>query len=92
MLYELHQAGITAERQVLLPIKYKDISIDAGYRLDILLPNKLIIELKSVDKMSSIYSAQLLTYMKLTQIKSGLLINFNVQKLIDGVKCFNLPD
>ena len=70
LLYELHQVGIIAERQVLLPIKYKDISIDAGYRLDILLPNKLIIELKSVDKMSSIYSAQLLTYMKLTQIKS----------------------
>ena len=92
LLYELRQAGIVAERQVLLPINYKGISIDAGYRLDILLPNKLIIELKSVDKMSPIYSAQLLTYMKLTQIKSGLLINFNVQKLVDGVKRFNLPD
>jgi GxxExxY protein len=92
LLYELHQAGIIAERQVVLPINYKGNSIDAGYRLDILLPNKLIIELKSVDKMNSIYSAQLLTYMKLTQIKSGLLINFNVKKLVDGVKRFNLPD
>ena len=64
LLYELHQAEITAKRQVLFPIKYKDIKINAGYRLDILLPNKLIIELKSVDKMSPIYSAQLITKRK----------------------------
>ena len=57
LLYELQQAGINAERQALLPINYKGISIDAGYRLDILLPEKLIIELKPVDKMNSIYSA-----------------------------------
>jgi GxxExxY protein len=92
LMYELQQAGIIAERQVLLPINYKGISIDAGYRLDILLPNKLIIELKSVDKMNPIYSAQILTYMKLTNINAGLLINFNVKKLVDGVKRFNLPD
>lgn len=88
LMYELQMAGITAISQVLLPINYKGISIDAGYRLDILLP----IELKLVDKINSIYSAQLLTYMKLTQIKAGLLINFNVKKLVDGVKRFNLPD
>jgi GxxExxY protein len=90
LLYELRQAGILAKSQVLLPISYKGISIDAGYRLDILLPDKLIIELKSVDKMNPIYSAQLLTYMKLTNIKAGLLINFNVKKLVDGIKRFNL--
>ncbi|PKG37511.1 GxxExxY protein [Psychromonas sp. Urea-02u-13] len=90
LMYELHQAGVTAERQVLLPINYKNVSIDAGYRLDILLPNKLIIELKSVDKMSPIYSAQILTYMKLTNINAGLLINFNVKRLVDGIKRFNL--
>jgi GxxExxY protein len=90
LMYELHQAGITAKSQVFLPINYKGISIDAGYRLDVLLPNKLIIELKSVDKMSPIYSAQILTYMKLTNINAGLLINFNVKKLVDGIKRFNL--
>ena len=90
LLYELKQAGINATSQALLPLNYKGMTIDAGYRLDILLPNELIIELKSVDKMNPIYSAQLLTYMKLTNIKAGLLINFNVKRLIDGIQRFNL--
>ena len=90
-IYELLQAGIVAKSQVELPINYKNILIDAGYRLDILLPDQLIIELKAVDKLQPIHSAQLLTYMKLTSISSGLLINFNVKKLTDGVKRFNLP-
>jgi len=86
LLYELCQAGIVAERQVLLPINYKGISIDAGYRLDILLPGKLIIELKSVDKLAPIHTAQLITYLKLSRIKTGLLINFNETKLMNGLK------
>ena len=90
LMYELTQAGLLAKSQVLLPITYKHVEIDAGYRLDILLPNKLIIELKAVDKLLPIHSAQLLTYMKLAEITSGLLINFNVNKLVDGVKRFNL--
>tara|TARA_R110001583_G_scaffold33969_1_gene114648 strand:+ start:130 stop:504 length:375 start_codon:yes stop_codon:yes gene_type:complete len=90
LMYELYLNGITAQSQVILPICYKNIDIEAGYRLDILLPNKLVIELKSVDKIIPVYSAQLLTYMKLTDIDKGLLINFNVKKLSDGVRRFNL--
>jgi GxxExxY protein len=83
--------NITAYSQVVLPICYKGMNIEAGYRLDILLPSELIIELKSVDKLIPVYSAQLLTYMKLTNINKGLLINFNVKKLTDGLRRFNLP-
>ncbi|TMO99288.1 GxxExxY protein [Pseudoalteromonas sp. S3260] len=86
LMYELIQAGLLAECQVALPIIYKNVSIDAGYRLDILLPNKLIIELKAIDKLLPIHSAQLITYLKLSDIKTGLLINFNVTKLVDGIK------
>lgn len=90
LMYELYLNGITAQSQVILPICYKNIDIEAGYRLDILLPNKLVIELKSVDKIIPVYSAQLLTYMKLSGINKGLLINFNVKKLSDGLRRFNL--
>ncbi|WP_332248881.1 GxxExxY protein [Psychromonas ingrahamii] len=86
LMYELNQVGIIAENQVLLPIAYKSVVIDAGYRLDILLPEKLIIELKSVDKLAPIHTAQLITYLKLSGIKTGLLINFNEKKLMDGLK------
>jgi GxxExxY protein len=89
-MYELHSNNITAHSQVILPICYKNMNIEAGYRLDILLPNELIIELKSVDRLIPVYSAQLLTYMKLTHINKGLLINFNVKKLTDGIRRFNL--
>ena len=86
LMYELHQAGIIAKNQVLLPIAYKGVVIGAGYRLDILLPGKLILELKAVDKLLPIQTAQLITYLKLSDIKTGLLINFNVFKLTDGIK------
>ncbi|MBB1442441.1 GxxExxY protein [Pseudoalteromonas sp. SG43-3] len=86
LLYELQQAGLLPMNQVALPISYKSISIDAGYRLDILIPEKLIIELKAVDKLLPIHSAQLITYLKLTGIKTGLLINFNQVRLLDGLK------
>ena len=62
------------------------MKIDAGYRLDILIPDLLIIELKAIDKLAPIHSAQLITYLKLSGIKTGLLINFNVTKLVDGIK------
>ncbi|MEM5512641.1 GxxExxY protein [Pseudoalteromonas sp. AS84] len=89
LLYELSKIGLSAKNQVELPIYYKDQYINTGYRLDILLPNKLIIELKAVDKLLPIHSAQLITYMKLAEISTGLLINFNVLKLVDGIKRFN---
>lgn len=86
LMFELQQAGIIAQSQVLLPINYKGNSIDAGYRLDILLPERLIIELKSVDALAPIHTAQLITYLKLSGIKTGLLINFNEIRLMNGVK------
>ncbi len=86
LMYELAKAGILAKNQVVLPINYKGVLIESGYRIDILLPEKLIIELKAVDKLSPINTAQMITYLKLSEIKTGLLINFNVQKLSDGLK------
>jgi GxxExxY protein len=86
LLYELSQIGINAHSQVMLPITYKCITIDAGYRLDLLIPGKLIIELKAVDKLLPIHTAQLITYLKLSGIKTGLLINFNTNKLANGIK------
>tara|TARA_R110002167_G_scaffold5075_3_gene23843 strand:+ start:6272 stop:6643 length:372 start_codon:yes stop_codon:yes gene_type:complete len=86
LLYELHQVGIHAQRQVSLPVHYKEQRIDAGYRIDLLVPNELIIELKAVDRLLPIHTAQLLTYLKLSGIGKGLLINFNVPRLVDGVK------
>jgi GxxExxY protein len=90
LMYELAQKGVYAKSQVLLPINYKGVEIDAGYRLDILIPGQLILELKAVDKLSPIYTAQVLTYLKLTGIKTGFLINFNEKKLIDGLKRISL--
>ncbi|MDC9511368.1 GxxExxY protein [Pseudoalteromonas sp. S3776] len=89
LIYELSELGLTSKSQHDLPVYYKDTHINAGYRLDILLPNKLIIELKSVEKLLPIHSAQLITYMKLANVSAGLLINFNTIKLIDGIKRFN---
>lgn len=84
--HELRTAGISHKAQVSLPIQYKSINIEAGYRVDILVEDGLIIELKAVKELQPIHSAQLLTYMKLAKIKTGLLINFNQIKLIDGIK------
>ena len=69
-----------------LPVEYKGIKLDCGYRVDLLIENALIVELKSVDKILPIHQAQLLTYMKLTHISVGLLINFNVEYLKHGIK------
>jgi len=90
LMYELAQKGIYAENQVQLPIQYKNVNIEAGYRLDVLLPGELIIELKSVEKLAPIHTAQMLTYLKLAKIKTGLLINFNEKRVIEGLKRISL--
>ena len=72
------------------PVEYKGIQLDCGYRIDLLVENVLILELKSVGKLTAIHEAQLLTYMKLADVKTGLLINFNVTKLKEGIKRFVL--
>ncbi len=73
-----------------MPVHYKATKLDCGYRVDVLVENQLIIEIKSVDQVSPIHSAQLLTYMKLAGINTGLLINFNVAVLINGIQRFKL--
>jgi GxxExxY protein len=74
------------QRQVSIPVKYKGEQLDADYRIDILVENEIIIELKSVDIMHPVFKAQLLTYLKLANKNLGLLINFNVPRLVDGFK------
>jgi GxxExxY protein len=88
--HELSCANIKHGLQKELPLNYKSITLDCGYRIDLLIENDIIIELKSVDKILPIHEAQLLTYMKLSGVKIGLLINFNVSLLKDGIKRFVL--
>lgn len=90
LCYELANAGIQFERQKELPVRYQGNDIDCGYRVDLLVDNRLIIELKSVDQLLRIHEAQLLTYMKLSCIQVGLLINFNSVLLREGIKRFVL--
>lgn len=90
LYYELNLQGIAVQRQVMLPVRYKSVTVDAGYRLDLLIGNNLIVELKAVDKLSNIHLAQMMTYLKLTGIKTGLIINFNVTKLVNGIKRVSL--
>ena len=83
--YELLQNGFEVKKQLLLPVKYGNIEIDAGYRIDLMVNSKVILELKSVKKIEPIYEAQLLTYLKLSGLKLGLLLNFNVPRMVEGV-------
>lgn len=90
LAYELTLAKIPFKKEVGLPVEYKGIKLDCGYRIDFLLDGRMIVELKSVDQLHKIHHAQLLTYMKLAQVAVGLLINFNVVVLKQGVKRFVL--
>jgi GxxExxY protein len=90
LAYELNQAQIPFRLQVALPVQYKQMSLDCGYRLDLVVDDRLIVELKSVEQLLKIHEAQILTYMKLAKIRVGLLINFNVQVLKNGIKRFVL--
>jgi GxxExxY protein len=82
--------GIGFRLQWPLPVEYKEVRLDCGYRVDVLVEDALILELKSVEQTERIHEAQLLTYMKLARIGTGLLINFNVPRLKDGIKRFVL--
>ena len=90
LAYELHSAGIPFRSQVELPVQYKQVALDCGYRIDVLVDDRLIVELKSVDQLLKIHEAQILTYMKLAKVQTGLLINFNVELLKNGIKRFVL--
>ena len=88
--YELIQSGIPFKIQQPISVAYKQIKLDCGYRVDLLVEDRLIVELKSVEQLLKIHEAQVLTYMKLANIRIGLLINFNVQMLKKGIKRFVL--
>jgi GxxExxY protein len=83
---ELFLRKMSLKRQEPLPIEYKGVKLDCGYRLDIVVADQLIVELKACESLQPVHEAQLLTYLKLTGIKVGLLINFNVPVLKDGIK------
>ena len=86
--YELLQNGFKIERQKAVPVIFKEVKLDCGYRIDILVEDKILLELKSVDGLAPIHEAQILTYLKFAGKKIGLLINFNVPKLKNGIKRF----
>jgi len=86
LLYELGKMGVHAEAQIGLPVVYGGVKLDVGYRIDLLVEDLVIVELKSVDALSPIHEAQLLSYLKLSGKNLGLLINFNVTHLKDGIK------
>lgn len=90
LCFELTECGLKVERRKALPVVYKTIRMDAGYRLDILVNDTVIIELKAVEALSPIHTAQILTYMKLSHKRYGLLINFNVKSLKEGIKRYIL--
>ena len=90
LAYEFKLKGIKFKLQHQLPVVYKDIRLDCGYRIDLLVEDELILELKCVEEIKGIHEAQLLTYMKLTNIDKGLLINFNVVRLKNGIKRYVL--
>lgn len=86
LAYELRQLGLEVKTQVALPVIYKDVKLDVGYRIDLIVENKVIIEVKAVESFADIHTAQLLTYLKLKDLKLGLLINFNHVRVASGVK------
>ena len=88
LIHEMRKKDIEVNNQVVLPVIYDNIEMDLGYRLDLLVQNQVIVELKSVEKLLPIHEAQLLSYLKLSQKKVGLLINFNVVHLKNGIKRF----
>ena len=85
LAYELEQAGVPYQRQVALPVSYKNVALDCGYRLDLLVDTALIVELKTVDAISKVHKAQLLTYLRLSRLRTGLILNFNSAVLKDGI-------
>ncbi len=84
--YELKKAGLHVQKQVYLPVIYESIRLDAGYKIDLLIENQIIVELKAIDKIAPVHQAQLMAYLKLSGKQLGLLINFNVPDLQQGIK------
>uniref|UniRef100_A0A832DIW5 GxxExxY protein n=1 Tax=Ignavibacterium album TaxID=591197 RepID=A0A832DIW5_9BACT len=90
LVYELQKMGYFVEAEKVLPVVYDEIKLDAGYRIDLMVNKSVIVELKSVEAINDVHIAQVLTYLKLADVKLGLLINFNVKDLKQGIKRFVL--
>ena len=86
MVYELARRGLRFQQQQSLPVVYREVKLDAGYRVDLLVEDSVIVEIKAVDQLAPIHEAQLLSYLKLSGCKVGLLINFNVKVLKEGIR------
>ena len=86
LAYELSQRGLAVERQKALPVIYREVSLDCGYRIDLLVEGLVVVELKAVEKLGPVHEAQLLSYLKLSGCRVGLLINFNVKLLKQGIR------
>ena len=86
LCYELLQAGLKIAKEKSMPIIYKEVKLDHGYRIDILVENKVVIEIKTVEELNDVHTAQVLTYLKLGEYKLGLLLNFHVSVLKNGIK------
>ena len=86
LYYELQHAGLKVKKEKSLPIVYKEIKLDHGYRIDLLVENKVVIEIKTVEALTEVHTAQILTYLKLGNYKLGLLINFNTKLLKEGMR------
>ena len=90
LYYELKNSGLNVVKEKPLPIIYKELKLDHGYRIDLLVENKFVIELKTVEKFTDVHTAQILTYMRLGKFPIGLLINFHVKLLKNGIKRFRI--
>ncbi len=86
LLFEIIESGLGVKQQRALPVIYKDVKLECGYRIDLLVENKVIIEIKSVEALNDIHLAQILTYLKLSDCRLGYLINFNVKLIKNGIK------
>ncbi len=86
LFYEIKKSGLHVEKEKPLPLVYEDVKLDCGYRIDLLVERQIVIELKSVETLNDVHTAQVLTYLKLSNCKIGLLINFNVTQLTAGLK------
>lgn len=90
LIYELQSSGLQVRNQVALPAHYKSVLLDVGFRIDLIVEDSIIIEVKSIEALADVHAKQLLTYLKLSGIKLGMLVNFNVPKLIDKVSLIRI--
>ncbi|TXB63818.1 GxxExxY protein [Phaeodactylibacter luteus] len=86
LAYELRQCGLFVEQEKAVPLVYEEVKLDCGYRIDLLVERKFVLELKAVDQLAPIHLAQVLTYLKLMNLRHGMLLNFNVKSLKNGIK------